>query len=248
MVDDTFVLTSRGIPHPLCKIAALKLQEHLKTQTDWVHNFGLDKKKDDTIIGKMFGVLVVKTNKNQIGYLSAFSGKLAGGNHHPKFVPPVFDGLAEDSFVNEGMLELSKIIEEIKSLEDVHAQYHEREINDLKAKRRKHSNQLQNKIFDHYHFLNSKGETKSLRDIFKVIGHKNPPVGAGECAGPKLLQYAFQNQLKPVALAEFWWGQSPKSTTWKHGNFYDACKEKCEPIFEHMLAGLVEGYGERYHS
>lgn len=65
-----------------------------------------------------------------------------------------------------------------------------------------------------------------------------PPAGSGECAAPKLLNYAYQNQLKPIAMAEFWWGQSPKSQVRKHKQFYPACRSKCEPILGHMLRGL----------
>src|SRR5690606_21753915 len=66
-----------------------------------------------------------------------------------------------------------------------------------------------------------------------------PPAAAGECATPKLLQYAFLNDLKPIAMAEFWWGASPKSEVRKHKQFYPACTGKCEPILKHMLEGIV---------
>lgn len=85
-------------PHPLCLLAAKELQQHLETQTDWEHNFGIEEGKTGLIIGKMFGVLVVQHENGQLGYLAAFSGKLAGQNHHAKFVPPVFDILTEDGF------------------------------------------------------------------------------------------------------------------------------------------------------
>src|SRR5204862_5548617 len=111
------------------------------------------------------------------------------------------------------------------------------QLDTLKTARQKHSISLQHKLFDHYHFLNQAGEAKSLNEIFKKALRKNPPSGAGECAGPKLLQYAFQHQMKPLALAEFWWGQSLKSDFWKHGQFYSPCREKCEPILAYMLSG-----------
>jgi tRNA pseudouridine32 synthase/23S rRNA pseudouridine746 synthase len=218
-----------GVPHPLCLLAAGDLQLHLKDQNEWTHNFGLENDAEN-IIGKMFGVLVVKTEENEIGYLSAFSGKLAKGNHHSKFVPPVFDSLTEKSFVNLGMEELTRINKEIESLNDP------KRIEELKTLRKNNSIALQNKIFDQYHFLNRAGEQKSLIELFKAAGYKNCVAGAGECAGPKLLQYAFQNKMQPLALAEFWWGLSPKSETWKHGHFYPCCKEKCEPILAHMLS------------
>lgn len=224
-------------PHPLCILATQKLQSYLETQQDLNHNFGLSK-VDGAIIGKMFGVLVVETQDGEIGYLSAFSGKLAGENHHTGFVPPIFDGTEDGGFVNIGMLELSRISREIKELE-INSQEDVNEVIEvLKSYRKAFSISLQNEIFDQYHFLNKNGEEMSLRKIFEKAAYKNPPAGAGECAAPKLLQYAFGNNMKPLAMAEFWWGLSPKSTQWKHRSFYPACREKCEPILAHMLEGM----------
>lgn len=225
---------SKDAPHPLCILAAEELQDHLQNQQEWQHNFGLADGKG-MVIGKMFGVLVVQNSANEIGYLAAFSGKLAGSNRHTKFVPPVFDLLSEDSFLNKGMEELTAMTNEIKSLTSLTPEFDKETIHKLKAQRKQHSIALQNEIFNHYHFLNQAGEEKSLLTIFAAAGYKNPPAGAGECAAPKLLQYAFQNGLKPLALTEFWWGLSPKSATWKHKHFYLPCKEKCEPILAHML-------------
>lgn len=225
------------IPHPLSLLAVEKLQQHLANQDEWLHNFGLSV-ATGSVIGKMFGVLVVQTEENEIGYLSAFSGKLAGGNHHSLFVPPVFDGLTEGGFLNAGMTELSKLSEEIRMLGEKEGKDHGPRIRELKAQRKNHSASLQNEIFDQYHFLNQAGESKSLRTIFADASYKNPPAGAGECAAPKLLQYAFKNNMKPLAMAEFWWGLSPKSDFWKHGHFYPACREKCAPILAHMLDGI----------
>lgn len=186
----------------------------------------------------MFGVLVVKNNANRIGYLAAFSGKLAGANQHTKFVPPVYDGLSDQSFVNEGMQALTRFNLVIKALEESRPADYEKQITMMKSARRSHSNSLQLRIFDHYFFLNQSGVQKSLTQIFKEANYKNPPSGAGECAGPKLLQYAFLHRMQPLALTEFWWGLSPKSDQWKHGHFYPCCKEKCEPILAHMLEGI----------
>lgn len=229
--------TLQGNPDPLCELAAAELQNYLTNQQDWQHNFGLAESKG-MVIGKMFGVLVVETEHHEIGYLAAFSGKLAGSNSHTKFVPPVFDLLAENSFLNKGMEELTMMGQEIKKLKDLDAVVNKELIISLKTKRRQYSIALQNEIFNHYHFLNQAGEEKSLIDIFATAGYKNPPAGAGECAGPKLLQFAFKHNMKPLALTEFWWGLSPKSVTWKHGHFYAPCKEKCEPILKHMLSKI----------
>ncbi|MFD2286376.1 pseudouridylate synthase [Pedobacter petrophilus] len=225
-------------PHPLCLLAAKQLQAYLSNQTDWIHNFGLSDQNEGTVIGKMFGVLVVQNPLGEIGYLSAFSGKLAGSNQHAKFVPPVFDLLTENSFLNIGMEELTVMNQMISALEDQNHPAQKNEIIRLKEKRKAHSVALQDQIFEHYHFFNLAGEEKSLTEIFANAGYKKPPAGAGECAAPKLLQYAFQHKMRPIALAEFWWGQSPKSNFWKHGHFYACCKEKCEPIFGHTLTGI----------
>jgi tRNA pseudouridine32 synthase/23S rRNA pseudouridine746 synthase len=238
-LPEKFTFPFKYSPHPLCLIASKDLQSHLETQGDWDHNFGIIPGKEGTVIGKMFGVLVVLTKENKLGYLAAFSGKLAGGNHHPKFVPPVYDTLSEAGFLNKGMQELSGMNLKIKTLQVEQTPESLELIKKLKESRKNHSIGLQEQLFDHYHFLNQAGEEKSLREIFKQTRFKNPPSGAGECAAPKLLHYAFQHHMKPVAMAEFWWGLSPKSDFWKHGAFYPACKEKCEPILGHMLSGML---------
>lgn len=225
-------------PHPLSLIAVAQLQLHLKNQQEWEHNFGLEKEQQGAIIGKMFGVLVVKTAQNELGFLAAYSGKLAGGNQHNLFVPPIFDSLTEGSFLNIGMTELTLINQEIELLSERRTSESMERIESLKEKRRKNSISLQEKLFDNYHFLNQAGESKSLRDIFYSSLNSSPPSGAGECAAPKLLQFAFQHNMKPISMAEFWWGQSPKSDFWQHGNFYPACSEKCRPILTHMLQGI----------
>lgn len=112
------------------------------------------------------------------------------------------------------------------------------EIEGLKQERKARSAALQQKLFEQFHILNARGEVKDLCEIFAPTVQKTPPAGAGECAAPKLLQYAFLHELKPVAMAEFWWGDSPKAEIRRHGYYYPACKGKCEPILGHMLQGL----------
>ncbi|MGF1925996.1 MAG: pseudouridylate synthase [Bacteroidia bacterium] len=222
-------------PASACILAIEELQDYLQTQNEWEHNFGLVPNQPGTIIGKMFGVLIVENQDKEIGYLSAFSGKLADRNTFTRFVPPVFDTLAADGFLSSGMKKLGEMSLGIKSLKECETEAQKREIEALRKERKDFSIDLQTQLFESYHFLNQSGEEKSLISIFKDAGYANPPAGAGECAAPKLLQYAFLNQLKPIALTEFWWGQSPKSATWKHQHFYAPCKEKCEPILAHML-------------
>jgi len=308
-------------PHQLTRIAVNELQEYLESQ-DLEHNFGLNPQQKGLIIGKMFGVLVVQDPNGKLGYLSAFSGKLAGTNNHQKFVPPVFDMLTENSFFlkeEEILNRINRQIEEIEtnpdylrlksdfkkaqtnskeeitlfkkqlkhnknerkhlreinkhlpeteyqafekdlikqSLRDKHElrilenrckqilddlqseiTFYENQIETLKKERKEKSALLQEQLFEQYSFLNQYGKTKSLKDIFSRTVFGKPPAGAGECATPKLLHYAFAHRLKPLAMAEFWWGASPKSEIRKHKQFYPACTGKCEPILKHMLEGI----------
>jgi tRNA pseudouridine32 synthase/23S rRNA pseudouridine746 synthase len=107
-------------------------------------------------------------------------------------------------------------------------------INFLKTKRKELSATLQRQLHKSYSFLNANGQRKDLLDIFET----QPPAAAGECAAPKLIQFAYEHNLKPLALAEFWWGAAPKSQVRKHKQFYPACRSKCEPILGHMMLGL----------
>ncbi|CAM3998695.1 MULTISPECIES: RluA family pseudouridine synthase [Flavobacterium] len=307
-------------PHELSILATKDLQHYLETQTNFIHNFGLQEAQEGLVIGKMFGVLVCQNQEGQLGYLWAYSGKLAESNEHLYFVPPIFDMLPKDGFykIEEEVVnginreiealenatdyilakengkttqekaaeDILKQKERIKTLKAARDQRRKElsnnltteelnklelelseeskkesillkkmtkywnykieaakkeiavftsQIKVLKEIRKQKSGELQQQLFDSYAFLNQAKKIKSVGQIFD----NNPPAGAGECAAPKLLHYAFENDLKPIAMAEFWWGQSPKSEVRKHKNFYPACRSKCEPILAHMLDGIV---------
>ena len=108
----------------------------------------------------------------------------------------------------------------------------------MKEERKQRSATLQRWLFEQFKVLNGKGAEKSLLAIFSEHSGIIPPAGAGECAAPKLLQYAYQHSLKPLAVAEFWVGASPSGEVRRDGCFYGACKSKCEPILGYMLQGL----------
>jgi tRNA pseudouridine32 synthase/23S rRNA pseudouridine746 synthase len=112
------------------------------------------------------------------------------------------------------------------------------EIESLKKLRKKLSSTLQKHFFKQYKMLNSKGDRKDLIKIFADTLLQRPPAGSGDCAAPKLLQYAFENKLTPLCMAEFWWGKQPTSEIRKHKHFYPACQGKCLPILSHMLEGM----------
>lgn len=111
-------------------------------------------------------------------------------------------------------------------------------INALKTQRRKMSDSLQRWLFDQYDMLNANGDSLPLTEIFASTPQKTPPAGAGDCCAPKLLQYAYKNKLKPVCMAEFWYGESPASEVRHHLHYYPACRGKCLPILTWMLQGL----------
>lgn len=108
----------------------------------------------------------------------------------------------------------------------------------LHRKRKQMSDELQRWLFSAYRMLNAKGEERDLIDIFREYTHAMPPAGAGDCCAPKLLQYAYLHRLRPVCMAEFWWGESPASEIRHHLHYYPACRSKCLPILTHMLKGL----------
>ncbi len=114
-------------------------------------------------------------------------------------------------------------------------------INELREERKTRSAALQRKIFDQYQFLNKDLRTTTATEIFAATPLLVPPAGAGECAAPKLFQFAFKHNMRPIAMAEFWWGISPRSEIRKHKQFYPSCRSKCEPILGYMLAGLPMG-------
>ena len=312
-------------PHPLCLFAAQELQQQLSNNAYY--------QKEFTQTGKMFGVLLVKNEQGEVGYLCAFSGKLtideAGTNPNRasqntiNFVPPVFDPFTHAEFYktqsviinqlnhqltqledhdelkqcqtilidlegnfkdevstyqqimslnranrkqlrNAAELSLSNLdfievkvalakesVVDKNSLRDLKAHWLEKinaaqedfnvfadEITQLKEKRKQLSNALQKKLFEQYRFLNSAAIEKNLIELFLDTPYQVPPAGAGDCAAPKLLQYAFKCGLTPLAMAEFWWGQAPKSEIRQHKKIYGACIGKCKPILGHMLAGM----------
>ena len=296
-------------PHPFCKLAAQEVQDYLLSCSEW---------HEELQKGKMFGVLIVRNPKDEIGYLAAFSGNLAGSNCHSFFVPPVYDLLNPDGYFKEEEEHISQINWKLKEIEThsfstkefpirlkalkeeaetairkykafmkqsqqernerrqqhdlsdadleqliKQSQFEKAELKRLKDhwkakteameneakpwqelianlqnERKSRSAALQQWIFQQFQMRNARGERKDLCEIFASTPQGIPPAGSGECAAPKLLQYAYLHGLQPLAMAEFWWGDSPKGEIRKHGYFYPSCKHKCEPILNFMMQGL----------
>lgn len=237
MLPDQLNNPFESSPHYIAIEAAHQLHLIIES-TDWNHNFGIVQTTEKSI-GKMFGVLVVASDSGEVGYLAGFSGKIGASNHFMGFVPPVYDVLDDDSFLKQGMDRLMDFNKEIKLLEEDDAEVSDGQLEKFLHKRRQNSDALQAEIYSSYKLLNSKGKSKNLKEIFDQSGYKNPPGGAGECAAPKLFQYAFEHKLRPVSLAEFWWGYSPRKGSYVHKHFYPSCNHKCRPILTHMLEGLM---------
>ncbi|MBR3775675.1 MAG: RNA pseudouridine synthase [Alistipes sp.] len=115
---------------------------------------------------------------------------------------------------------------------------HKAEIDALRAERSHRSAELQMALFREFRMLNARGEVRDLCDLFAPTAQRIPPAGAGECAAPKLLQYAYLHDLRPLAMAEFWQGASPRGEVRHDGHFYPSCNSKCKPILMHMMQGL----------
>ena len=205
-------------PHPLCEMAAKEVQAYIGSHMEI---------REDADNGKMFGVLVVEYEGGQ-AYLAAYSGLLAGRNDWSFFVPPVYDAQQPDGHFKTTEREISLI------------SHH----SPLIAK--KMSQDLQLWLFHQYQLLNARGEVKDLVDIWQSYYSRPklrqkfplPPGGTGDCCAPKLLQYAYQQGLKPVCMAEFWWGATTHTELRQHLNYYPACRGKCKPILTWMLEGL----------
>ena len=217
-------------PHPLCVMAAKEVQAYIGSRAEI---------REDADKGKMFGVLVVEKptpcvspplqgESEGVFFLAAYSGLLAGRNDWPFFVPPVYDAQQPDGHFKTTEREISLATH----------------LSPLISK--KMSQDLQLWLFHQYQLLNARGEMKDLVDIWQSYYSRPklrqkfplPPGGTGDCCAPKLLQYAYQQGLKPVCMAEFWWGATTKEEIRQHLNYYPACRGKCKPILTWMLEGL----------
>ena len=306
-LPEAFTDPFRYAPHALVRKAADELIGKIESSPELSSVFSE---------GKMLGVLIVSDQKDNIGYLAAFSGNVAGRSHMEGFVPPIYDLLSPDGHykieeakiteVNlkiaalEGSAGLSRakaVLEACRQKRDeelglikarmaiskqerdylrsqtddpdvlsalTRESQHEKaefrrlrlgweerisaisedlkqmqeDIKLFKVKRAAMSDGLQRWIFSRYIVHNACGEEKSIGDIFAGSGLV-PPGGTGECAAPKLLEHAYRNGFRPLAMGEFWYGTSPSTAVRTHGHFYPSCTSKCGPLLGFMLKGLA---------
>ena len=146
--------------------------------------------------------------------------------------------IKESQFLKAELRRFKKLISQKTPLEEMYDNY-QKGLQEIKQLRKSDSDELQKWLFSQFKMLNDKGESKDLLKIFKEFNQMVPPAGSGECCEPKLLQYAFEHGLKPLQMAMFWWGESPKEEIRHHLHFYPACNGKCKPILHWMLPADV---------
>lgn len=206
-------------PHPLAAAAAAMLASELEAtprDVDWFAPGA----------GKMFGVLVVADDRGDVGFLRAFSGMIGGRWVVDGFAPPLFDIAARDAFWPAGEAELVEMTRAI-------AQSSGAARRALELRRRARSRELWSRLQRTYRIANVRGDVRTLDELFAPAV---PPSGAGDCAGPKLVGHAHRLGVRPLALAEIWWGAPTGDRV--HRSFHAPCDRKCGPVLAHMLRGL----------
>jgi hypothetical protein len=181
--------------------------------------------------GKMFGVMVCRTAEGSERVLRAFSGQYNGLWEVEGWAPPLFN------VKNFNMIytDIEPRIKELgRSLQS--ADRHSPQWRDLTSQRRQLSRLWMLSIHALYTLSNFRGQQRSLSEAF--AGKGGIPTGTGDCCAPKLFNQAIQENLRPLGLAEFYWGRENVSKTRQHGKFYPACASKCAPILGFMLCGL----------
>ena len=161
----------------------------------------------------------------------------------------------ESQFMKAELRRLKKSLSEKTTLETEYEVF-QADILRLKQLRKTLSDALQQWLFSQFRMQNHEGESKDLLEIFRDAALRDypqatiatsriaalkmvPPAGSGECCEPKLLQYAYLHGYRPLQMAMFWWGESPKEEIRHHLQFYPACNGKCKPILHWMLPDRV---------
>ncbi len=181
--------------------------------------------------GKMFGVLVCEDVLGNEVILKAFSSTYNGIWNINDWVPHLANEKAFMQIVEKGNSKIHPLTEFIKTLDKNSVKWK------LKTEERKLISQsILTELFALYELTNFKKEKRSLLNAFNI--KKGIPNGTGDCCAPKLLNYAALNNLKPLSIAEFYWGKTSPSGDKVEGNFYSSCADKCQPLLGFMLCGI----------
>jgi len=176
--------------------------------------------------GQMFGILVCADKEGNEVILKAFSGQYDGAWSIPGWVGPVVDPFSYDQVINQNDARLHELTDTINSGKCSDSLV-------LVQQRRALSQSVLQELYSLYQFRCIDGSTKSFAEIF---GLKLPPTGTGDCCAPKLLHSAFTHELRPISMAEFYYGLPNRSGNREHKVFYGPCDDKCQPLLKHMLA------------
>ena len=236
MIPQKFTYPFRYVPHPLVVEAAQKLIAAIDSDPLLKYVFAE---------GKMLGVLVCEDPASgALTTLNAFSGLVGGRSVLHGFVPPIFDTTTVPALRNiEGPVPPETASLRFGPTADAVPPLMVPRVAQVSegtgpSRDTRDSRELQEWLFRQYRVMNGMGEEMDVKEIFASRGLV-PPGGTGECAAPKLLNYAFRNGLKPLCMGEFWYGASPSSgEVRQHGRFYPSCTGKCGPLLSWMLRGV----------
>ncbi len=183
--------------------------------------------------GNMFGVLECQNAEGESVVLRAFSSLWEGIRDIDGWVLPLLDAVVHDEIILPGQAEIKEMTSQMNDLPSDSTEYR-----DLKAVRRETSQSLWAKMRAAYRFRNSRGAERSLDDA--VLPGMSVVSGMGECCAPKLLNHAVLHGLRPISIAEFYWGIGPQKRGRVSGEFYASCEARCQPLLGYMLCGLDE--------
>lgn len=181
--------------------------------------------------GQMFGILECLNSNNEIVTVKAFSCKYNGIWEVDGWAPPLFDADVYMKMMRDGDSIITPLGDELAMLPNGSPEKRE-----MKRKRKSLSQDLMKELHGLYKLHNFNNQQSSLYDAFHL--DKGMPTGTGDCCAPKLLNYAAKNNLKPVSIAEFFWGKENVSGTRFEGEFYSSCEGKCQPILGFLLCGI----------
>ena len=182
--------------------------------------------------GKMFGVLVCRTPGGETQTIKAFSGQYNGQWQLDGWAPPLFDVQTFHNLNDPIEKQIKALGRNAETIKDPLAKQA------ILQKRKLLSRKLMKDIHALYELNNFNGQKCTLPDLFPQ--NRGIPTGTGDCCAPKLLNYAALHNLRPLGLAEFYWGRTNKSASRHQGQFYLACEDKCGPILGFLLCGIQD--------
>ena len=233
-------------------IARLSSDEKMKEAKHIIHD--LQQERQRTIAAYQEKMKEAKAKRDARRQEALLAAKENGATDGSGLSPEEEQMMIQESqFMKAELRRLKKALSEKTTLETEYAEFQEN-LQQMKQLRKTLSDALQQWLFMQFRMLNYQGESKDLLEIFRdeaLLGNQNiitsrvaalkmvPPAGSGECCEPKLLQYAYLHGLKPLQMAMFWWGESPKEEIRHHLQYYPACNGKCKPILHWMLPDSI---------